>query len=107
MSQMLALARLWSYLQAMPGGFRFERDVTIGAVRVAVCCRQTRVVIDVADVGTDCTDRLLARQGYRVMRFSRCAVMGDMGDICAEIVRVCRQRRPRSFAGMYRRAIEK
>ncbi|MBU3742613.1 MAG: DUF559 domain-containing protein [Candidatus Kapabacteria bacterium] len=104
MSQMLALARLWSYLQAMPGGFRFERDVMIGAVRVALCCRQTRVVIDVADVGTDGIDRLLARQGYRVMRFSRCAIMGSMADVCAEIVRVCRQRRPRPFAGIRRMA---
>ena len=95
MSHTLALARLWSYLQATPGGFAFARDVAIHGVRVAMCCARSRVVVDVACVGSDATDRVLARYGYRVLRFSTTAIMTGMDEVCDEIVTACRSRRPR------------
>jgi len=105
MSHTLALARLWTYMQAMPGGFAFERDVVIHGMRVAMCCARSRVVVDVACVGSDATDRALARLGYRVMRYSAVAIMTRMDQICAEVVTACRSRRPRRVVVLRRPAL--
>jgi very-short-patch-repair endonuclease len=105
MSHTLALARLWTYMQAMPGGFAFERDVVIHSMRVAMCCTRSRVVVDVACVGSDATDRALARLGYRVLRFSTVAIMSQMDQVCEDVVTACRSRRPRRVVVLRRSSV--
>jgi very-short-patch-repair endonuclease len=94
MSDAVALARLWTYLKAMPGGFEFRRNVVVGGCVTAMCCSSARVVVDVARPGTDEIDRSVARKGYRVLRFSRSTIECYMGDVCDEVVVACRSRVP-------------
>ena len=105
MSHTLALARLWTYLRATPGGFAFRRDVVIHGMRVAMCCARSRVVVDVAYVGSDATDRALARLGYRVMRFRTVAIMRHMDQVCEDVVTACRSRRPRQVVVLPRPSV--
>lgn len=105
MSHTLALARLWTYLRTMPGGFTFRRDVVIHGIRVATCCARSRVVVEVACSGSDATDRALARHGYRVLRFSVVAIMTQMDQVCEDVVTACRSRRPRRVVVLRRPSV--
>lgn len=92
MSETVALARLWTYLQAMPGGFRFRRNVVIDGRRAAICCKTVGVIVDVATDTSNRSDLVLARGGYRVLRFCCATIEQNMGDVCDEVVAVCRAR---------------
>jgi very-short-patch-repair endonuclease len=100
MSRSVALARIWAYLRdGHLGGYRFDRHAEVGGTSVSLLCPRCRLIVDlVDDVPTTTTDARLAREGYRILRFSEQAVMCHIDDVCEQILDACRratQRRPR------------
>ena len=72
-------------------GYKFARQVPIGAYICDFVCREKRIVIEVdggqhAESATDAVrDRYLIAEGYRVLRFWNNDVLGNLEGVLATI----------------------
>ncbi|WP_293703741.1 MULTISPECIES: endonuclease domain-containing protein [unclassified Sphingopyxis] len=85
--------KLWSVLRgAGLGGFKFRRQQRLGPFIADFACQSARLVIEVdgdshaAQIDYDArrTD-FLAREGYRVLRFTNREVMSNLDGVCRMI----------------------
>lgn len=102
MSRIVAMARLWAYVgEGRLGGYPFQRRGRIHGIIAGMHCTRCSIIIDV--VHTNCengrgaddahySDVMLARHGYRVLRFSEQAVLQHIDVVCQEILQACRSR---------------
>jgi leucyl-tRNA synthetase len=89
--------RLWSRLSGSKLGVGFRRQLVIAPYIVDFACTKARLVVEVdggyheererADARRD---RQLTAWGWRVLRFSEQAVMGDLDAVVAEVAAACR-----------------
>lgn len=90
--------RLWAYLRRCKGpGWHFRKQSAFGDFVLDFVCHSRRLVIEVdghhhADERRqECDfvrDKILQREGYRVLRIPAGAVMGDIGGVMDGIQRV-------------------
>jgi very-short-patch-repair endonuclease len=85
--------KLWSALRAGNlGGHKFRRQQRIGQFIADFTCQSARLVIEVdgdshalqIDYDARRTE-FLAREGYRVLRFTNADVMGNLDGVCRAI----------------------
>ncbi|WP_212742361.1 endonuclease domain-containing protein [Sphingopyxis sp. L1A2A] len=85
--------KLWSVLRAGNlSGFKFRRQQRIGPFIADFACQSARLVIEVdgdshaAQIDYDARrTEFLAREGYRVLRFTNREVMTNLGGVCRAI----------------------
>ncbi len=91
---------LWFYLRKKQIlGAKFRRQHRIGNFFADFCCIEARLVVEVdseshsnAEAHDGLRSQMLAREGYRVIRFRDTAVMSDMDGVLADIRRVLEER---------------
>ncbi len=86
---------LWQHLQNRQlNGAKFTRQYPIGPYFADFCCRSAKLVIEVDGPTHGSREsydaqrtELLEKLGYRVIRFSNEAILGDVSFVLDEIVR--------------------
>lgn len=95
-------ARLWVALKTLRGqGFQFRRQVPFRGYILDFACHSRRLVVEVDGGSHDFTaahdltrDAVLAREGYRTLRFTNAAVRDDLNDVMEGILAVLRSTYP-------------
>jgi very-short-patch-repair endonuclease len=91
-------ARLWVALRALRGdGYHFRRQVPFRGYILDFACHSRRLVIEVDGVSHDFRaahdlkrDAVLAREGYRTLRFSNEAIRDHLSDMMDGILHALR-----------------
>jgi very-short-patch-repair endonuclease len=95
--QTRAEQKLWGALRDRQlGGFKFRRQAPIGSYIVDFLCFEKRLVVEL-DGETHLKQEfydwqrsdILARQGYRVLRFVNCQVYADLESVLQSILAAC------------------
>ena len=83
---------LWRYLSRAQTGAKFSRQMPVGPFFADFLCREMRLVVELdgfsheARLKQDAArDRWFAANGYRVLRFSNAAVLGNVDGVVAAI----------------------